>query len=121
MRVCVTSAGTSADDPVDPRFGRAAHFLLIDTETRDARCLDDVTAVSQGAGVRVAQSVIDAGAEAVVTGQIGPRAFDVLAAAGIEVYLTPPATAAEAVEAYAAGRLERISKPNSRSHAGMRR
>jgi predicted Fe-Mo cluster-binding NifX family protein len=120
MKICVTSVGRDMTSSVDPRFGRAAHFLLIDTETNQFHCLDDVTAKVQGAGVMVAQSVIDSGASAVVTGQIGPRAYDVLAAAGIEIFLAPSATVGGAIQDLHAGRLEKLRGPTSPQHAGLR-
>jgi predicted Fe-Mo cluster-binding NifX family protein len=120
MKICVTSVGRDFSSQVDPRFGRAAHFLIIDTETNQLHGLDRVTAASQGAGVLVAQHVIDAGAAAVVTGRIGPKAFDVLAAAGIEVYLAPSATVGGAVRDLTEGRLEKVSGPTAPKHAGMR-
>lgn len=120
MKICVTSVGRDMTSNVDPRFGRAAHFLLIDTETDQFHCLDDITATGQGAGVMVAQSVINSGASAVVTGQIGPRAYDVLAAAGIEIFLAPSATVSGAIQDLHAGRLEKLRGPTSPQHAGLR-
>jgi len=120
MKVCVTSVGPDPSSQVDPRFGRAAYFLIVDTETNRVHCLDQITATSQGAGVLVAQRVIDAGAATVVTGLIGPRAFDVLAAAGIEIYLAPSATVDGAVRDLTEGKLERVSAPTGPKHAGMR-
>jgi predicted Fe-Mo cluster-binding NifX family protein len=106
MRACVTSIGTDLTSPVDQRFGRAANVLLVDTETWEVRCLEGATGSSRGAGVLAAQSVIRARASAVVTGQIGPRALDVLAAAGIPVYLTPHTTVERAIRDLTAGRLQ---------------
>ena len=120
MKVCVTSVGRDLTSSVDPRFGRAAHFLLIDIDTDEFHCLEDITATGQGAGVMVAQSVIDSGASAVVTGQIGPRAFDVLAAAGIEIFLAPSATVGGAIQDLHAGRLEKLHRPTGPRHAGLR-
>jgi predicted Fe-Mo cluster-binding NifX family protein len=119
MKICVTSVGRDTTCLVDPRFGRAAHFLLIDTETDAVHCLDEVTATAQGAGVMVAQSVIDSGASAVVTGQIGPRAYDVLAAAGIDVFLATSATVGGAIQDLHAGRLEKLRGPTAPRHAGL--
>jgi predicted Fe-Mo cluster-binding NifX family protein len=108
------------ESPVDPRFGRAANVLLVDSETEEVRRLDGATGSSHGAGVHAAQSVAKTGATAVVTGRIGPRAYDVLAAAGIAVYLTPPTTVARAIRNLTEGRLEQISGATAEPHGGMR-
>lgn len=121
MKVCVTATGTDKASPVDPRFGRAASLLLVDTETGDVRPLKGATRSSHGAGVQAAQNVVRAGAEALLTGRIGPRAYEVLAAAEIPVYLTASTTVARAIADFIAGGLEKISGATNGPHAGMRR
>jgi predicted Fe-Mo cluster-binding NifX family protein len=69
--------------------------------------------------VLLAQNVIYSGASAVITGQIGPRAYDVLTAAGIEVYLARSGTVADAVQDLCDGRLEKLVGPTAARHAGM--
>jgi predicted Fe-Mo cluster-binding NifX family protein len=119
MRICITSAGSEMASPVDPRFGRAANLLVVDTETEDVRTVEGATGSSHGAGVQAAQSVVGAGASALVTGRIGPRAFDVLAAAEIPVYLTPPTTVAQAIRDLTADRLEQVDRATGKPHGGM--
>ena len=121
MKICITSTGNDMDSPVDPRFGRAAHLLLVDTEKRDVRALAGATGAAHGAGIQAARAVVESGVTVLVTGQIGPNAYDVLDAAGISVYLTPAGTVAGAIQDLDAGRLEKISAPSSRPHSGMRR
>ena len=77
MKVIVTSQGRELNSPVDPRFGRAKYFIVVDTETGDLSAADNSQNLNalQGAGIQAATNVIDAGAEAVVTGHVGPKAF----------------------------------------------
>ena len=121
MKICVSSTGNDLYSQVDPRFGRAAHLLVIDTERRHVRPLGGATGAAHGAGIQAARAVVESGVKTLVTGQIGPNAFDVLDAAGIEVYRTPTDTVEGAIEELEAGHLEKISAPNSRRHSGMRR
>ena len=120
MKVCVTATGNDTASLVDPRFGRAASLLLVDTDTGDVRQLAGATRASHGAGVQAAQTVVRARAGALLTGRIGPRAYEVLSASGVPVYLTPSTTVARAVADFVAGRLEAISGATNEPHAGMR-
>jgi predicted Fe-Mo cluster-binding NifX family protein len=83
MKIIVTSEGPSLDSSVDPRFGRAKHFVLVDTETDAFSAHDNAQNLSapQGAGIQAAQTVARLGAEAVLTGHVGPKAFTTLQAA----------------------------------------
>jgi predicted Fe-Mo cluster-binding NifX family protein len=86
MKLCITSKGKEAASEVDPRFGRAQYFIFVDTESGDLEA-EENPAVSApgGAGVRAGQLVSERGTETVLTGNVGPNAFQVLNAAGIRV------------------------------------
>lgn len=86
-KIAITSEGPSLEDRVDPRFGRAAGFVIVDPDTMTTTYLDNGAgqARSQGAGIQAAESVARAGVNAVLTGYVGPKAFQALAAAGIKV------------------------------------
>lgn len=118
MKVAVTARGESLDDQVDERFGRAAAFLLVDTECRTVEKIDNQQNLNavQGAGIQAAQSVWKAGAEAVVTGHCGPKAFNTLKTAGIDVYVGASGTVKEAVEAMKAGKLQRAEGADVGGH-----
>jgi len=107
MKVVITSKGTTMEDAVDPRFGRCGTFLLAGTDSDEVRAVsNDAAALGGGAGVQAAQSVVDLGAEAVITGQLGPNSAQVLQAAGISVYVDASGSVQEALEAFKAGRLK---------------
>jgi predicted Fe-Mo cluster-binding NifX family protein len=86
-KIAVTSEGPSLDDQVDPRFGRAAGFIVVDLETMDTQYIDngESQVMAQGAGIQAAERVARAGVSCLLTGYVGPKAFQALAAAGIKV------------------------------------
>ena len=85
--IAVTSEGPSLDDLVDPRFGRAAGFVVVDLETMDTQYIDNGQSqvMAQGAGIQAAELVARAGVKCLLTGYVGPKAFKALSAAGIKV------------------------------------
>jgi len=119
MRIAISALGTTLDAPIDDRFGRAAHLLLVETTTMAVGDIDN-TANQQalkGAGLGAAESVSRAGAEAVITGHLGPNAFKALRAAGIPGYGITSMSVREAVELFVADKLDLLSE--GESNAGM--
>lgn len=118
MKVVITAQGTDLDSAVDPRFGRARYFLLVDTETDACTAHDNEQNLNapQGAGIQAAQAVARLGATAVLTGHVGPKAFTTLQAGQITVYLGATGTAREALEQYRAGQLQAAAKANVEGH-----
>ena len=118
MKIAITTMGKSLDDPLSQRFGRAPAFLLCDTETDAVEILDNTPNLNamQGAGIQAAQAVAGSGAEGLITGHVGPKAFQVLASAGVKVYTSAAGTAREALEALKAGTLTEASAADVQSH-----
>ena len=112
MKIAVTSTGPTLDDNVDARFGRCAYFLIIDTETMDFDVIENQSvSTAGGAGINSAKTVIDAGADAVITSNCGPNAERTLTASGISIYTSVKGTVKEAVEAFKNGKLTQTSGP----------
>lgn len=111
MKVAVTAAGPDLDSPVDPRFGRAAYFLFIDTDTYELEAVPNpyVSALS-GAGIQAAQLVANKGAQAVISGSFGPNAFQTLSAAGIPMYQATGGTVRQMVDAFKANQLVPVAQ-----------
>ncbi len=118
MKVAITSTGTELTSPLDPRFGRAKYFLLVDTDTHAVTVQDNAVNLNaaQGAGIQAAEAVVRMGAEAVLTGNCGPKAFQVLEAAGIKVYLCDGGSVEEALQQFQAGTLQAASSANVGGH-----
>ncbi|MFP4057784.1 MAG: NifB/NifX family molybdenum-iron cluster-binding protein [Candidatus Brocadiia bacterium] len=114
MKIAIASSGETLDAPVDPRFGRARAFILYDTESREWSVLDNAQNLNapQGAGIQAASQVANAGAQAVLAGNCGPKAFAALSGAGLAVYTTPSLTVQQAIEKFRAGDLEPAHEAN---------
>jgi predicted Fe-Mo cluster-binding NifX family protein len=120
MKVVVTAEGNDLNASTNPRFGRCPSFIFVDTDSLAYEVMaNPATSASGGAGVRAAQFVVEQDAQAVLTGNIGPNAVEVLQAAGIPVYLHSEATVRVAVEALMAGQLAVAKGANVEAHAGM--
>lgn len=117
MKVAVSSQGRTLDSRVDPRFGRAACFMLVDTETMAITVLENAGGQG-GAGIAAGKIVIDAGAQAVLTGSCGPNAERTLQAGNVRLFTDVSGTIAEAIERFKNGTLTEASGPNVQSHAG---
>lgn len=107
MKIAVTSTGPDLESEVDPRFGRAPYFLIVESETFDFEALDNKENVNalKGAGIQAAGMVSNKGAEVLLTGFCGPNAFKVLKAAKIGVANNASGNVRDAVEAYLDGKL----------------
>jgi predicted Fe-Mo cluster-binding NifX family protein len=106
MKIAISSKGTDLDAQVDPRFGRATHILVIDSETMALEALDNAANVNafRGAGIQAATMVSESGAEVLMTGYCGPNAFKTLQAAGIKVVSDVKGTVKSALEDFTAGK-----------------
>jgi predicted DNA-binding protein (UPF0251 family)/predicted Fe-Mo cluster-binding NifX family protein len=108
-KIAITSEGPTLDDLVDPRFGRAAGFVIVDPDTMSFSYVENgaAQARAQGAGIQAAETVARSGVRAVLTGYVGPKAFAALAAAGIRVAQDlENITVAEAVARYKSGQVK---------------
>jgi predicted Fe-Mo cluster-binding NifX family protein len=107
-KIAITSEGPTLDDQIDPRFGRAGGFVLVDPDSMETQYIDNGKSqvMAQGAGIQAAQIIAKAGATWVLTGYVGPKAFQVLAAAGIKVGQNLEGlTVREAVERFKTGNI----------------
>lgn len=118
MKIAVSSRGPNLDAEVDPRFGRAAYILIVDTETLEFEIMDNDTNVNafKGAGIQTATSVSNKGAKVLMTGYCGPKAFEVLESAGVKIVNDATGTIKEAVAKFNEGQVEYSTSANADSH-----
>ena len=99
MKITVSARGKTLDSDMDPRFGRSAGFVLFDTETGQTVYLDNSAQLvpAQGTGIKAAQMIADAGTDVLITGQMGPKAAQVLSRSGIKLYVGTGGTVQDAI------------------------
>ncbi len=118
MKIAITSQGKELTSPVDPRFGRAKYFIVLDTETGKFTAHDNAVnlQLAQGAGIQAGQAVVNLGVAAVITGNVGPKAFNVLKAGGVEIFTGANGTVQQAFDDYKQGRLKAVAQATVEGH-----
>lgn len=114
QKIAISSEGPTLDDLVDPRFGRAGGFVVVDLPDMSVSYIDNGASqtMSMGAGIETAERVANAGVQVVLSGYVGPKAFDALKAAGIKVCQDVSGTVREAVERFQKGEFPFADAPN---------
>jgi predicted Fe-Mo cluster-binding NifX family protein len=122
MTVAVSAGGPTLDSAVDPRFGRCGYFIIADPQTMQYEAMENSSAMaSGGAGISAAQMVAGKKVEAVLTGNCGPNAYEVLHAAGIKVMTGVSGTVRDAVQSYNTGAFSPASQASVPGHYGTGR
>jgi predicted DNA-binding protein (UPF0251 family)/predicted Fe-Mo cluster-binding NifX family protein len=122
-KIAVSSEGPDLDGPVDPRFGRAAGFVIVDPDTMASEYVDNAASqgMAQGAGIQTAELMARHGVGVVLTGYVGPKAFQALSAVGIKIGQNlEDLSVRQAVDKYKTGQVPMAGGPN-RGAAGRQR
>lgn len=120
MKIAVSAKGNSLESEIDPRFGRAGSFILVDPETMSFEVVENRQNLhlSQGAGIQAAQTIVEQGANVLLTGNCGPKAFRVLKATGVKVAVGISGSVKEAIDQFKQGRIDYAEAPNVEGHWG---
>ena len=90
MKIAISSTGEGLESRVDARFGRCPYFVVVEIKNKKIKNVKTIknTATVQfgGAGITAAQIVGNEKVDAIITMNLGPRAFDVLQQLDIEIY-----------------------------------
>lgn len=118
MKIAVSSLGRDMESAMDSRFGRSKQFLVFDPDRGTFDLLDNQVNLNaaQGAGIQAAQLVANAGCDALITGHCGPKAFKLLAAAGVKVYQSEAKTVMDALAQLKAGKLIESASADVEGH-----
>jgi len=120
MKIAISANGPTLDAEVDPRFGRCQYFIIADPQTMEFEAIDNASAMAGGgAGISAAQMVAGKGVEAIITGNCGPNAHQVLSAAGVKMITGASGKVKDIIENYRDGKLKASSQPNVPDHFGM--
>lgn len=118
MKVAVTSIDGTIEGALDERFGRCRKLVVYEAESKASSVIDNATNLNlpQGAGIQTAQNIVKAGVQAVISGHVGPKAFQVLSAAGVNIYSASNMSVGEALTRFEEGRIARLSGADVESH-----
>jgi len=118
MKLAVTSTGKDLEAAIDPRFGRAPYFIMVDSETMAYEVVNNTQSLNlpQGAGIQAGQTVVQNKADVLITGNCGPKAFQVLQSAGIDIIIGASGSVRNAVMQYKKGDLKSTQSPNVEGH-----
>ncbi len=119
MKIAVTSQGPDLDSDMDPKFGRAAYILIVDTETLEFTALDNSENVNafKGAGIQAASMVGNNGARVLLTGFCGPKAFQTLDSVGIKVVNDVTGKVRDVVKTFDYNKAQFADKANREAHS----
>ncbi len=116
MKIAVSSQGKTLDSQLDPRFGRAAYILVVDTETLEFEAFDNNKNAFKGAGIQAAAMISDKNAEVLLTGFCGPNAFQTLDAAGVKVVNDQSGRVIDAIQKFKQGGAVYAQSANKDGH-----
>lgn len=119
MKVAVSAEGEDLEAQIDPRFGRCKYFIVVDSESWEFHAYLNEGAMSGGgAGIKAAQNVARMGVNSVITGHVGPNAYQTLSASGIEILIGAYGRVKDMIELYNRGELQKADSPSVTGHFG---
>ena len=118
MKLAITSTGNTLSADMDPRFGRAAYFLIVDSDTLEFEVVENTQNLNlpQGAGIQAGKTIINQHASVLITGNCGPKAFQVLSQAGVDIKIGASGSIDSVIQAFKRGELQSASDANVEGH-----
>ena len=112
MKICLTATKNNLEAQIDSRFGRCNYFIFIDSEKNQIKSIkNDVSEVTEDAGVLAAQIIAKKLIKYVITGNVSSRAMQALKTSGIEVYIVRDISVNNALEKFRKGELSKADSP----------
>ena len=123
MKIAISAFSDSLDQQVNPVFGRCAGYIIVEVEGKEIKShtfvQNQAATAATGAGIAAAQTVIEQGVQAVISGNIGPNASMVLQQSGIKIYQVYDLTVKDAIQQLVDGKLQEMNQPSAPSKFGM--
>jgi predicted Fe-Mo cluster-binding NifX family protein len=112
MKIAISSVGKDIKSKTSDVFGRCPYFIIAEIENKKIGKTKAIKnkSIDQmgGAGIATAQLMAENNVNAVITGNVGPRALDVLRQFKIEIY-SGQGTIKDVLQAFIDKRLEKIN------------
>jgi len=125
MKIAISSTIEDLDSEIDARFGRCTYFLIAEIDKKKKQIKNtkfvENTAQAQmgGAGITAGEIVANEEVDAVITTNLGPRAFQVFDQLGIEIYRAQ-GKIKQAIEDFMDNKLEQMNEASGPMHMGFR-
>jgi len=123
MKVAISAVSEDLNQQVTTVFGRCPGFIIVEIEeteiTGHSFTPNQAATAAMGAGIAAAQTVVEQGIQAVISGNIGPNALMVLQQSGIKFYQAVGITVKQAAEQLAKGKLKEMTAPSAPGHFGI--
>lgn len=120
MKIAISSMGTDLNAQIDPRFGRCQYFIIVDSDTMEFEAIENPNISAMGgAGIQSGQMMAGKGVQAILTGNVGPNAFQTLSAAGIQVITGVTGKVKDAIQQFKSGQLQSVSEATVPTHFGI--
>jgi predicted Fe-Mo cluster-binding NifX family protein len=118
MKIAITSSGSSLTSDVDPRFGRAENFIILDPDTMDFSVVKNTQNLNlpQGAGIQAAKTIANQKVDVLITGNCGPKAFKVLEQVGIKIVVGAGGRVVDALQQFKNNELQPADSANVKGH-----
>ncbi|MDD2646728.1 MAG: NifB/NifX family molybdenum-iron cluster-binding protein [Patescibacteria group bacterium] len=111
MKIAVSSIRETIDSSVSDIFGRCPYFIIAEIESQKIEKTEAIenknTDQMSGVGISAAQLMAEKNIDTVITGNVGPRALDVLRQFNIDVYYGN-GTVKEILQDFINGKLKKI-------------
>jgi predicted Fe-Mo cluster-binding NifX family protein len=120
MKIVISAAGRDKESNIDPTFGRARFFLIVDTKSKEVKVIEN-KAIDRpnGVGITAVNTVEKEGIDAVITAEIGPLAFETFEQSGVKVYKAE-GRINDAIQHFKEGKLSEITKATRPKYAGLK-
>lgn len=120
MKIAFSTMGNDMDGAVESRFGRCANFLIYDTESNNFSVYKNESSTARGgAGIKAAEQIVNLGAIAIITGNVGPNAHQALSAAGVKIVQSSCSSIQDELKKYLANESKTYDSPSVESHHGV--
>jgi predicted Fe-Mo cluster-binding NifX family protein len=125
MKIAISSTGKDLESEVDGRFGRCNYFLIVETDEKNKSIKDfkvvENTAKDQvgGAGVSSGELVAKQNVDAIITVNVGPRAFSVFEQFGIKMY-KGDGKIKDVIQKFLDKKLKEMNDATGPQHEGMK-
>lgn len=119
MKIAISTTGKTTENLLDVRFGRCEYFQIHDTENGEIKILENEGKdASGGAGIVASNQLIEEKVDVIITGNLGPNAFELIEKAEIKAYKCMSIAISSVLEEYKKGELEEIKTFGPAHHGG---